>query len=107
MRLLGLVLLGLLMAALLGTGTHLITRDTIALPSVRLEPEETLAPQEAQDTRGTTTATARTTTTTTRDTTTQPATTTTSPDETTTEAEDGRGRGRGSDSSGSGSGRDD
>jgi hypothetical protein len=71
--------LGLALAVVLGLGVHLLTRDTVARPVVRLEQGPALAPPV---TTTTTTSTARSTTT----------------DEAETETDDddsGRGRGRG------------
>jgi hypothetical protein len=69
-------LLGLAAAIAIGIGVHLVTRDTIALPVVRLEQGASLVPR----TTGTATAT-------------RPGTTTTA-GATTGDDESGRGRGR-------------
>jgi hypothetical protein len=74
--------LGLAFAVALGLGVHVLTRDTVARPVVRLEQGPALAPPG-------TTATVVTTTRTTR--TDEPETDTT----TGTETDDGSGRGRG------------
>ena len=47
MRTLLLGLLGLALAVAVGLGVHLITRSTISLPVVRLEPAPALAPPAA------------------------------------------------------------
>ena len=47
MRTLLLGLLGLALAVTVGLGVHLITRSTISLPVVRLEPSPALAPPAA------------------------------------------------------------
>ncbi|HEX5799546.1 MAG TPA: hypothetical protein VFY02_05525 [Gaiellaceae bacterium] len=73
--------LGLALAVVLGLGVHLLTRDTVARPVVRLEQGPALAPPVTTTTT-TTTSTAGSTTT----------------DEAETETDDddsGRGRGRG------------
>jgi hypothetical protein len=75
-RMLVLGLLGLAAAIAIGIGVHLVTRDTIALPVVRLEQGASLVPR----TTGTATAT-------------RPGTTTTA-GATTGDDESGRGRGR-------------
>jgi hypothetical protein len=75
--------LGLALAVVLGLGVHLLTRDTVARPVVRLEQGPALAPPVTTTTTTTTTSTAGSTTT----------------DEAETETDDdddsGRGRGRG------------
>lgn len=75
-RMLVLGLLGLAAAIAIGIGVHLVTRDTIALPVVRLEQGASLVPR----TTGTATAT-------------RPGSTTTA-GATTGDDESGRGRGR-------------
>ncbi len=56
MRTVVLGLLGLVLAAAIGVGIHLVTRETIALPVVRLEQGAQLAPTTATETTtGTTT----------------------------------------------------
>ncbi len=67
--------LGLVLAVALGVGVHLLTRDTVAHPVVRLDRDGPLAPAA--------TTTVVTTT-----------TTTTSENDTETEDDSGRGRGR-------------
>jgi hypothetical protein len=69
--------LGLALAVVLGLGVHVLTRDTVARPVVRLEQGPSLAPA--------TTTTVVTTTTTGE----------TETDETESEDDDGSGRGRG------------
>ena len=77
MRTLLLGALGLVLAVAVGIGIHLVTRDTIALPVVRLEQQGSLAPPRAATTTGATTAG------------------TTSGASTETGEDDGSGRGRG------------
>jgi hypothetical protein len=72
--------LGLALAVVLGLGVHLLTRDTVARPVVRLEQGPALAPPVTTTTT-TTTSTARSTT--------------TDEAETDTDDEDDSGRGRG------------
>ena len=101
--------LGLVLAVATGLAVHLLTRETIALPVVRLEQDAGLAPAP------TTTATIHRRTSTERVTTTAPATTrppatpapaaTPTDDETETEAETEDNSGSGSDGSGQGRGR--
>ncbi len=55
MRTVLLGLLGLVLAVTVGLGVHLVTRSTISLPVVRLEPAPALAPPAATTTDGTTT----------------------------------------------------
>jgi hypothetical protein len=76
-RTLVLGLLGLAAAIAIGVGIHLVTRDTIALPVVRLEQGASLVPRTASTT-----------------TVTQPRGTSTTTTGTATD-EDGSGRGRG------------
>ncbi len=64
--------LGLVLAVALGLGVHLLTRDTVANPVVRLESDPGLAPAVA----------------------TTVVTTATTADETETDDDSGRGRGR-------------
>jgi hypothetical protein len=76
--------LGLALAVVLGLGVHLLTRDTVARPVVRLEQGPSLAPPAPTATTTVTTSTGGSTT----------------ADETETEPDDdddgsGRGRGRG------------
>jgi hypothetical protein len=102
--------LGLVLAVAVGVSVHLLTRGTISLPVVQLEPAPALAPPAARTTRGTTSARTETDdeTETEARTTPPPAT---APAPATTEDSGGRGRGRGrsggsDDSSGKGSGDD-
>lgn len=76
-RTLALGLLGVVAAIAIGVGIHLVTRDTIALPVVRLEQGASLVPRPA----GATTVT-------------EPRSTATTAEATTDEDESGRGRGR-------------
>ena len=55
MRTVLLGLLGLVLAVTVGLGVHLITRSTISLPVVQLEPAPALAPPAATTTDDTTT----------------------------------------------------
>ena len=48
-------LLGLVLAVAVGLGVHVLTRDTISLPVVQLEPAPALAPPAATRTAGRTT----------------------------------------------------
>ena len=77
--------LGLALAVVLGLGVHVLTRDTVARPVVRLEQGPALAPPVTT----TTTSATTTTTSTARSTTTDEAETETDDDDS------GRGRGRG------------
>jgi hypothetical protein len=43
-------LLGLVLAVAVGLGVHVLTRDTISLPVVQLEPAPALAPRAATTT---------------------------------------------------------
>jgi hypothetical protein len=104
-RLLALGLLGLVLAVAVGLGIHAVTRETIALPVVRLEQGASLAPPTARvsvPTARTRRSTSDATTTTTAPAPTGPATTAST--ETTGEDDSGssgsgrgRGRGRGGD----------
>ena len=76
-RTLALGLLGVVAAIAIGLGIHLVTRDTIALPVVRLEQTTSLVPQPASTT-----------------TVTEPRSTATTTGATTEDDESGRGRGR-------------
>lgn len=89
MRTVVLGLLGLVLAAAIGVGIHLVTRETIALPVVRLEQGARLAPTTATETTTTGTTTTGTTTET----------------ETENETETDDNSGSGSDDSGRGRGR--
>jgi hypothetical protein len=96
MRTVLLGLLGLVLAVTVGLGVHLLTRGTISLPVVRLEPAPALAPPAA---------TTNLTTTEHADTRSTPSTTSGSTQ--TDDDNSGRGRGRGGSGydSGSNSGR--
>jgi cytoskeletal protein RodZ len=86
--------LGLVLAVAVGVSVHLLTRGTISLPVVQLEPAPALAPPAARTIRRTTTVRTETE----RETETESRTTTppaTSPAPATTEDNSGRGRGRG------------
>ena len=50
MRTVALGLLGLVLAVAIGVGIHFVTRETIALPVVRLDQRAQLAPTTATDT---------------------------------------------------------
>lgn len=98
-RVVALGLLGLVLAVAVGLGIHGLTRDTIALPVVRLEQGSSLAPPAA---RARSTPPATTGATTKGATTTGGTTRTTGETEDRTETDDsdsgrGRGRGRGGD----------
>lgn len=54
-------LLGLALAVAVGLGVHLVTRDTISLPVVRLQPAPALAPPAATTTARPPTTTGKTT----------------------------------------------
>jgi hypothetical protein len=97
-RTVALGLLGLVLAVAIGVGIHFVTRDTIALPVVRLDQRAQLAPTTATDRTPAGTTTGRTTAET--ETEDEPE------DETETEDDSGSGSdnsGSGSDNSGSGS----
>ena len=105
MRTMLLGLLGLALAVVVGLGVHLLTRSTISLPVVRLDPAPALAPPAAT-TKVTTAGRTETETESEPRTSSQPAA------GTGTETGDddsgrGRGRGRSGGSSGSGGGGDD
>ena len=87
MRTVLLGLLGLVLAVTVGFGVHLLTRGTISLPVVRLEPAPALAPPAATTTNRT--ATERT------ETETRATPSTTSGSTETGDDNSGRGRGRG------------
>ncbi|MCP9486821.1 MAG: hypothetical protein MSC30_13245 [Gaiellaceae bacterium MAG52_C11] len=92
-RLLALGLLGLVVAVAVGLGIHALTRETIALPVVKLEQGTSLAPPaaRARNTPPRTTGAATTSATTT----TTGSTTTGSTAEDDSDSDSGRGRGRG------------
>jgi|SRR5829696_1110579 len=109
MRTVLLGMLGLVLAVTVGVSVHLLTRGTISLPVVQLEPAPALAPPAARTILGTTSA--RTDTETEHETEARTVPPATSPAPATTEDGSGRGRGRGrsggsDDSSGKGSGDD-
>ena len=95
-RTLVLGVLGVVLAIAVGLGVHLVTRETISLPVVRLDPAPALAPPAATVTEETTTEE-----TTTEETTTEPET---DDAPATTEDNSGQGRGRGRGRSGGDSG---
>jgi len=98
MRTVLLGLLGLVLAVTVGLGVHLLTRSTISLPVVRLEPAPALAPPAATTKETTTGHTEPEAETTTQE---SPAATGAS----TETGDDNSGRGRGRGGSGSNSGR--
>lgn len=95
MRTFALGLLGLVLAVAIGVGIHFVTRETIALPVVRLEQGAQLAPTTATDRTGTTTGT----------TTSESETETETETETESETETEDNSGSGSENSGRGRGR--
>ncbi len=118
MRTVLLGLLGLVLAVTVGLGVHLVTRSTISLPVVQLEPAPALAPAAATTTVTTTTGEKTTERTETGDETESvapaaPAPATSSQEVETEDDGSGRGRGRGrsggdgEDNSGKGGGDDD
>lgn len=108
-RMLALGFLGLALAVMVGLGIHVVTRETIALPVVRLEQGASLAPAAARapqlprtTTTGATTTSTATTGTTTTGTTMAGGTTATGSTDTRADEDNS---GPGSSNSGSGRGR--
>ena len=88
MRTAALGLIGLVLAVAVGLGVHLITRETISLPVVKLEQPARLAPPAATTVTRTTTAKTETEGTTTEDNRTET-------DDDSGSGSSGKGRGRG------------